>query len=181
MNESRHDPELEKPIAAETKKEADDGYHEGAKSFLYGPHYAGFWMRFWAYLLDLIVIGSLKRILILPVFRWLDLPVFAHELFAPIHVASAVLFYGYFLLFTKFTGQTIGKMVFGLKVVPLTEERLTWTVVLFRELIGRFIVTTIVILYLMVAFMPKKQGLHDYFADTAVIHEKTVEALKPAS
>ncbi|MBE3569247.1 MAG: RDD family protein [Bacillales bacterium] len=175
MNESRHDSELEKSIAAETKQEADEGYRKDQS-----PHYAGFWMRFWAYLLDLIVIGSLKRILIFPVFRG-DLPVFAHDLFAPIHVASAVLFYGYFLLFTKFTGQTIGKMVFGLKVVPLKEERLTWPVVLFRELIGRFTMTTIAILYIMVAFMPKKQGLHDYFADTVVLHEKTVEALKPAS
>lgn len=180
MNESNHDSELEKSIAVETEKAADERCRYEAQTILYGPHYAGFWMRFWAYLLDLIVVGSLKRLFVFPIFRWLDLPLFAHELFAPVHVASAVIFYGYFVLFTKITGQTIGKMVFGLKVVPLKNERLTWPAVIFRELIGRYILTTIVFLYIMIAFMPKKQGLHDYFADTVVIHEKTVEALKPA-
>ena len=30
--------------------------------------FAGFWMRFWAYLADLVVIGSLNRMLIHPIF-----------------------------------------------------------------------------------------------------------------
>ena len=32
-------------------------------------HYAGFWMRFWAYLLDLAVIASLNNLLIYPIFH----------------------------------------------------------------------------------------------------------------
>lgn len=31
--------------------------------------YAGFWMRFWAYLLDLLVVGSINRLIIHPIFR----------------------------------------------------------------------------------------------------------------
>jgi uncharacterized RDD family membrane protein YckC len=49
---------------------------------------------------------------------------------------------------------------------------LTWDTVLFREWIGRFISASIWILYAIVAFLPKKQGLHDLFADTAVVHER---------
>jgi uncharacterized RDD family membrane protein YckC len=52
------------------------------------------------------------------------------------------------------------------------EETLNWGTVLFRELIGRYISKTIWIGYIIVAFTPKKQGLHDIFADTQVIHEK---------
>ena len=75
-------------------------------------------------------------------------------------------------IMTKFFKQTLGKMVFGLKVVSLVpEKRLTWDVVLFREVIGRYI-NSVYITYLIVGFTPKKQGIHDYFADTAVIHEK---------
>lgn len=77
---------------------------------------------------------------------------------------------------TKFFGQTLGKMVFGLKVIPLNDERLSWSTVIFREWIGRYISATIWILYVIAAFTPKKQALHDMFADTAVIHERTQTA-----
>lgn len=136
-----------------------------------GQRYAGFWMRFWAYLLDLIVIGSIDRILIKPIFRLLDIPLLESNLFAPISVATAITFYAYFVLMTRYFQQTLGKMVFGIKVVGLMEERLSWKTILFREWIGRFISSTIVIGYIITAFLPKKQGLHDLFSDTSVVHE----------
>ncbi|WP_462411310.1 RDD family protein [Neobacillus sp. Marseille-QA0830] len=132
--------------------------------------YAGFWMRFWAYLLDLIVIGSIERILVNPLFRMLDISLSEFNMFAPVSIASAVIFYLYFVLMTKFFHQTLGKMVFGIKVVDLRHEKLTWGTVLFREWIGRFISATVVIGYMIVAFLPKKQGLHDLFTDTTVVH-----------
>jgi uncharacterized RDD family membrane protein YckC len=133
--------------------------------------YAGFWMRFWAYLLDLIVIGSIDRILVKPIFRLLNIPLVESDLFAPISIATAITFYAYFVLMTRYFQQTLGKMVFGLRVVGLVEERLSWKTILFREWIGRFISTTIVIGYIITAFLPKKQGLHDLFSDTSVVHE----------
>lgn len=132
--------------------------------------YAGFWMRFWAYLLDLIVIGSMVRLLINPLFRLLDISLAEYNMFAPISIASAVIFYLYFVLMTKFFQQTLGKMVFGLKVIDLKHEKLSWGTIIFREWIGRFISVTVLIGYLIVAFLPKKQGLHDLFTDTTVIH-----------
>ncbi|MDE3839913.1 RDD family protein [Bacillus methanolicus] len=134
--------------------------------------YAGFWMRFWAYLLDLLVIGSIDRMIVNPLFRLFDLPLHEISMFAPISIATAITFYGYFLLMTKFFGQTLGKMVFGLKVIDLDGGKLSWGTVLFRECIGRFISATVVVGYVIVAFLPKKQGLHDLFADTTVIHER---------
>lgn len=134
------------------------------------PRYAGFWMRFWAYLLDLIVIGSIDRIIINPLFRAFDIPLHEVNMFAPISIATAITFYAYFVLMTKYLGQTLGKMVFGLKVIGLKGEPLTWGTVLFREWIGRFISVTIPIVYLIVAFLPKKQALHDLFVETTVIH-----------
>lgn len=138
---------------------------------LYAGLYAGFWTRFWAYLLDLIVIGSINRMIINPVFRALDISLFEEGIFSPMTIATAVVFYLYFVLMTKFLGQTLGKMVFGLKVVELDGKRLTWGTVIFREWIGRFISATLLVLYVVVAFTKKKQGLHDLFADTTVIYE----------
>jgi uncharacterized RDD family membrane protein YckC len=134
--------------------------------------YAGFWMRFWAFLLDLIIIGSLNRIIVYPVLRALDMSLNDSSMFAPVSIITAIIFYGYFVLMTKYFGQTLGKMVFGLKVISLKQEKLNWSTIMFREWIGRFISGTIFILYVVVAFLPKKQAVHDLFADTTVIHEK---------
>jgi uncharacterized RDD family membrane protein YckC len=135
-----------------------------------GLRFAGFWMRFWAYLLDLVVIGSVERIIINPLFRTLDISLFEFNMFAPISIATAITFYLYFVLMTKIFKQTLGKMVFGLKVIDLAGNELTWGTILFREWIGRFISTTVIIGYVIVAFLPKKQALHDIFVQTSVIH-----------
>ncbi len=134
--------------------------------------FAGFWMRFWAYLLDLIVIGSIDRIIINPLFRFLNIPLAESSMFAPISIATAITFYAYFVLMTRFFNQTLGKMVFGLKVVDLEGKPLTWGTIIFREWIGRFISAALIIGYVIIAFMPKKQGLHDLFTDTTVVHER---------
>lgn len=133
---------------------------------------AGFWIRFWAYLVDLLVIGSVNRIVIYPLFELLDISTRKTYIFSPIAITMAITFFAYFVLFTKLKNQTLGKMIFGLKVVSIKEERITWGTVIFRELIGRYISKLIWIGYIIVAFTPKKQGLHDLFADTQVIHEK---------
>jgi len=137
-------------------------------------YYAGFWMRLWAYLLDLIVISSINGILIYPVFRLFDMPLEKTHMFAPLSIATAITFYLYFILMTKFFKQTIGKMVFGLKVVDLNGGTLTWSTIVFREIIGKFISKmTLLIGFLIIAFTRKKQGIHDMIADTTVIHERT--------
>lgn len=130
--------------------------------------YAGFWMRFWAYVIDLIVIGSINRILINPTFRALDISLSEREIFSAASIATAVIFYLYFILMTKFFHQTLGKMVFGLKVVSLNQESLTWNTVIFRECIGRYISKLFFIGYIVVAFTPKKQGIHDLLTETSV-------------
>ena len=135
--------------------------------------YAGFWMRFWAYLLDLLVIGSINGIVVYPIFRALDLSLNDANMFAPVSIVTAIIFYAYFVLMTRFFGQTLGKMVFGLRVISLNDQSLSWGAIMFREWIGRFISGTIIILYVVVGFLPKKQGIHDLFADTTVIHERS--------
>lgn len=165
--------EKSEELLATVNSETESNLGHNDRNLLSAPiRFAGFWMRFWAYLLDLIVIGSIDRILINPIFRALDIPLTEINIFAPITIATAITFYAYFVLMTRFFNQTLGKMAFGLKVVNIKGQKLTWGTIIFREWIGRFISATIMIGYVIVAFLPKKQGLHDLFADTTVIHEK---------
>ena len=123
------------------------------------PLYAGFWLRFWAYLIDTAVIRAITTIIGL-----------SHPSF------HMVIFLLYFILLTKLNhGQTLGKMVLGVRVVAAHKENLDWLTVLFREGICRYIIETIpftIILYLVIAFTTKKQGLPDMISDTYVMKDE---------
>ncbi|MGG0669886.1 RDD family protein [Lederbergia citrisecunda] len=141
------------------------------------PKFAGFWTRFWAYVIDLLIVSSISGIFIKPIFRVLDIKISnpSFLLFSPYKVTLLILFLGYFALMTKMAGQTVGKMILGIKVVRQDGGKLTWGTILFREVIGRFISKLLTIPYLLVIFMPKKEALHDLFADTYVVHEQAFE------
>ncbi|MFJ8089044.1 RDD family protein [Lysinibacillus sp. NPDC095746] len=133
---------------------------------------AGFWIRFWAFLLDGFVITAIGGILVNPIFYLMDWSLSETVWYAPISIISAILYYSYFVLMTKFFGQTLGKMIFGLRVISLKHDKLTWSDVLFRDWIGRIINSIFMPLYILVGILPNNQGLHDFFADTTVVHEK---------
>jgi len=133
---------------------------------------AGFWIRFWAFLIDGLIITAVGGILVNPIFYLMDWSLSETVWYAPISIISAIFYYSYFVLMTGFFGQTLGKMIFGLRVISLKHEKLTWSDVLFRDWIGRIINSIFVPLYILVGILPNNQGLHDFFADTTVVHEK---------
>lgn len=139
---------------------------------IYALKTAGFWIRFWAFLIDGLIISAVGGILVNPIFYLMDWSLSETVWYAPISIISAILYYSYFVLMTRFFGQTLGKMIFGLRVISLKHENLTWSDVLFRDWIGRIINTVFMPLYILVGILPNNQGLHDYFADTTVVHEK---------
>ena len=133
---------------------------------------AGFWIRFWAYIVDILILASVGMLLIKPIFRLFSLELNNPEWYAPFTIITAVIFYAYFVLMTKLCNQTVGKMIFGIRVISKDGRKLKWGTVIFREWIGRLIsIIPLNIPYLVVAFTPKKQGVHDFIADTLVVHE----------
>lgn len=140
--------------------------------------YGGFWFRLFAYLIDLLVIGSLNRLIIYSYFTLTNTET-STEFFSLFSISQLIVFLLYFILMTKLTnGQTIGKMIFGLRVVCFKEEKLSWVTVIVREGFGRFILKTINILYLSIIFTKRNQHIIDLLTDTSVISEKTVHAIE---
>ena len=139
--------------------------------------YAGFWTRFWAYTIDLLVLYAMSGIVIKPLFRVMGIEITnpSFFFFSTYKLTALLLFLLYFIMMTKFLKQTVGKMIMGIKVEAKDGKPLTWGSVLFREGIGRFISKMLVIPYLLVIFTPKKEALHDLFADTVVVHESVYE------
>ncbi|MBC1892170.1 RDD family protein [Listeria booriae] len=133
-------------------------------------YYAGFWIRFMAYLIDLIVTTALSGILISPVFRLANWKMDS-SFFAIYGALVTIIFLAYFIVMTKFWSQTLGKMIFGIRVISLKNDRLTWPTVIFREGALRFVTYIVWGLYIICAFTPKKQGIADLLESTAVVHE----------
>lgn len=138
----------------------------------YDEKTAGFWMRFWAFIVDTLIVGAVVGILVNPIFHLFGWSLSETTWYSPMTIISGLIYYVYFVLTTKFWEQTLGKMIFGLKVKHKNGEKLDWSTVVFREVVGRFISNKILIIYIMVAFMPKNHGLNDLIADTVVVQEK---------
>jgi len=138
--------------------------------------YAGFWLRLFAFLIDLLVIWSTNRLIVQSLFLVLRYPL-SEESFSAFSLSKLAVYLLYFILSTKWTnGQTIGKIIFGIRVVSFKEEKLSWGTVLIRECFGRYILKIFPFIYLMVLFTHEKQHLADFFSDTAVVSENLVRA-----
>lgn len=136
----------------------------------------GFWMRFWAYMIDVIVISSINAIALSPFAFFREASVFQFEYMSVIGILSAIVYYMYFLFMTKIFSQTLGKMILGIKVISTEQENVSWSDLFFREIIGRLIHNIFFILkllYLFVAFTDEKKGLHDIIGNTRVVYAKS--------
>lgn len=142
--------------------------------------YAGFWVRLFAFLIDLVCIGVITSStigLVYKLFGWES----SSSIITLYGFLSLSIYLAYFVLLTKFNkGQTLGKMIFGLKVVSFDEEPLSWQTVLIRELVCRFILKTFLLSigYLVTIFTPKKQHIGDLFSNTSVVTLNYLKAAK---
>ena len=133
--------------------------------------YAGFWTRFVAYLIDMIVIYAVASLLNTFSFgllnKQLDFPILGEE-----SLSYVIVMFTYFIAMTYFFSQTLGKMIMKIKVETNKGEKLSLADVVYRELVGRLLTIFLVYLpYLAVVFTNKKKGLHDFIADTVVVKE----------
>ena len=133
---------------------------------------AGFWTRFAAFLFDLFVIGMSSRI-----FFDLVWPSGLETTAVQSFILVNALFPGiwgslYFVFMTKYFGQTLGKMIMGVRVVSRDGHPLSWTTVIVREVVGRILAQLLgsYLGYLVCAFHPRKQGLTDIISDTYVVY-----------
>ena len=135
----------------------------------YAHAYASFGLRAFAFIVDMLVIGAINKILINVLGIDLDYEIYGIEMAEILRWIVTILYFVIISLVTK--GQSLGKMIVGIRVVSLTSDKLDLGRILIREIAGRFIQNTIMILYLLPIFTPKNQSLIDFFVDTAVVKD----------
>jgi uncharacterized RDD family membrane protein YckC len=145
--------------------------------------YAGFWLRFVAYIIDSIILGFVIGLAIfLPLMGselgslsegnpWEIYTTFGPRLVA-VRLLGLMVAWLYFALLESSAWQaTLGKKALGLQVTDLGGRRIT-----FGRASGRFfgkIISAMILLigFIMAGFTEKKQALHDMMAGCLVIRQ----------
>jgi uncharacterized RDD family membrane protein YckC len=151
-----------------------------------GVTYAGFWLRFVAWIIDQIVLVFIGFVVTLPFAASLPMGIFMRGrvpmspqewapfagMFGRVMFIRIVIHWLYYALLESSAWQaTLGKKALGLEVTDLGGSRIN-----FARATGRFfakILSGIIafIGFLMIGFTQKKQGLHDIIAGTLVIRK----------
>ena len=128
---------------------------------------AGFWIRTVAFIMDAAIAAAFASIFASPITAF-----FLTDGSLAAKAFSGFFFYLYFVLSTYLTnGQTLGKMIAGIRVIHPDEPRLSLTTVIVREGFCRFIQTTFLLLYIITAFSERKQNLGDFLSGTFVVKD----------
>lgn len=137
--------------------------------------YAGFWIRWVALMVDIIIITPLIVIagIVMGIAFFAggsSVSPEAQQIFGAIVNLSIT--YLYFSLMTYYKGATLGKMLVGIKVESDDFQKLSFGAVLMREVVGKFISSIIFSIgYIIAAFTAKKQALHDMIAHSVVVYK----------
>jgi len=136
-------------------------------------HYAGFWLRVWAYLIDSAVLGLLPvliAVIITPLFFtgvWGLAFVGIWIFILPIVLTEGWLYYA--LMESSSYQATLGKRALNLRVTGMSGERITFGTASARYF-GRILSHLFLgIGFIMAGFTEKKQALHDMIASCLVI------------
>jgi uncharacterized RDD family membrane protein YckC len=128
-------------------------------------NYAGFWIRFLAYVADTLIITIAFVAIVL------GLGVMGLELFSPSIIYTVVAIFYWALMQSSKRQATFGKALVGLKVTDADGGRLSVGRALAREAAKVVSGLALMIGYIMAGFTKRKQGLHDMVASTLVVRE----------
>jgi len=137
---------------------------------------AGFWTRVVAALVDGLVVAALQLLLSVALgavtFSMTSnmAPDVQGAAMSITWIAGSFLSVVYYVFFTGYNGQTLGKMALRIRVIRTDGSSIGYGKAFVREVIGKFISSILLMIgYLLVAFDAKKQGLHDKMAGTYVV------------
>jgi uncharacterized RDD family membrane protein YckC len=147
-------------------------------------HYAGFWKRFLAYILDQIIMSILAVVIILPFLAMVGISLWSQDfdpsagfIFTLISMYFTMILliiigeWLYYALMESMKGATLGKMALGIIVTDMQGNRIS-----FGRATGRYfgkIISslTLTIGYIMAGFTQQKQALHDMIAGCLVVNK----------
>lgn len=164
-------------------------------------NYAGFWLRFVAWFIDILILGVLEWVIVVPLlaavgiassfsFRDLSHLQDIEDVGALVGVITAMIgiswfvsstikvLYHSFMESSKYQGS-IGKMALGVIVTDMNGNKLDFGKALVRNICKFISNLTVSIGYIIAGFTEKKQALHDLIAGTLVVRKQPESVPKP--
>jgi uncharacterized RDD family membrane protein YckC len=123
-----------------------------------GDDLAGFWIRFGAILIDMLLLGIFVSY---PAYLLLD-PLYEDTI-------SNLIALGYLIIAVAIWGRTLGKKATGLKIVRVDGSKVGPGRALARPFAWYLSLLILGIGFFMIAFRSDKRGLHDLICGTVVI------------
>jgi uncharacterized RDD family membrane protein YckC len=170
---------IERPESGATAARAAGRADAGSDSL--ADQRAGAGTRLAAAVVDGLFLGALAVAIVWVTLRWIDVPLeqFAGQgtwlPLAPIAALILLLAVIYLLLFTAASGQTVGKMALGLRVISDDPEAQPGQPVTLKQAVWRAVLTVPSVLALGAGFIPALVGdgraVHDRLAHTRVVRE----------
>ena len=153
--------------------------------------YAGFWIRFWASLIDTFIAFILMIPFMISVYGLNSVRVQSSSEHINYWYSSysfsgsgGNFFLNYLfpasivLAFWFFKSATPGKILLKLKIVDATSGEKPKPVQFFLRYIGYFLSSIFLLGFIWIAFDKRKQGWHDKIANTIVIKESSLDEVK---
>ena len=132
-----------------------------------GTQYGGFWIRFLAFLADSAIVFVLSAALLVGVGMALG----PNDLTLAVIAVWVLGFLYWPILHASRLRATFGKALLGLYVTRFDGRRISILRALWREITKIFSSAVFMLGYVIAAFMPRKQALHDLMAATYVARE----------
>jgi len=138
---------------------------------------AGFWVRFAAYFIDSVVLTLCSLFLLLILFVLINffsnnngsLSEILNTLLIPFYFSSYILKCFYFTFFHSYNGQTVGKLMCGIRVVDLKEKNISFFKSFVRFFGYYLSLYCLGFGFLWVLIDKKRQGWHDKLAGSIVV------------
>lgn len=139
--------------------------------------YAGFWRRLLAYLIDGVLIAGVEIALARAVYA---LAPDDFQALANVGPVTAAIAWAYFALMESSPAQgTLGKLALNLYVSDTHGDPVTFRRAIFRNLFKNLSTLVLFVGWVLAAFTPRKQALHDILAGTLVLRRVQYVVIGP--
>ena len=129
--------------------------------------YASRWLRFFAWIIDGVVIAIVMFIL------WLAGLVGAdsvEDFGASDGLVNALVTFAYYVALTSAFGATLGKMALGMRVTDADGNRPGFGAVVMREVVGKIVSALVILIgFFWILVDDRRQGWHDKIGGTFVV------------
>lgn len=164
-------------VCAQCKPTYLQRFREGGQA-IGTRRYAGFWIRFVAYVIDAVILAIALTVINTPIELMMGLgrnigdPTRMVGMFGVVSLINIAIQCAYYTYFVSTRGATPGKMVMGLKVIRSDGSMPTAGQAAARYFCYILNGFTLLIGFIMAGFDDQKRGLHDRICDTRVIYAR---------